>query len=218
MCHVNKFYLHDGEARICNTRFLIDPFRIGNVALLFMNHTVTTIFAVGPKYYLFDSHSRDSRGLAVSDGLSVLLKFSSLQQLENYIKVIHLEYQGRESQYFQLQFLDIEIDSICRITAGASKFISRLKKNAKRKSESTVQNEAKIKKMKVFGPSSATLTASSTSSARYFHKTCNDDTEDQNDDIDFQKETSQKVLASLEKCSKINEQNSKRRLKYSIRA
>ena len=95
MCHVNKFYLHDGEARICNTRFLIDPFRIGNVALLFMNHTVTTIFAVGPTYYLFDSHSRDSRGLVVSDGLSVLLKFTSLQQLENYIKVIHLEYQGR---------------------------------------------------------------------------------------------------------------------------
>ena len=44
------------------------------------------------KTYLFDSHSRDSRGFAVSSGTSVLLKFSCLQQVENYIEVIHPEY------------------------------------------------------------------------------------------------------------------------------
>ena len=37
--------------------------------------------------YVFDSHSRDLRGLSVPDGTSVLLQFDSLYQLEKYIQV-----------------------------------------------------------------------------------------------------------------------------------
>ena len=38
-------------------------------------------------YYLFDSLSRDSRGLSEVDGTSVLMKFSDLSEAENYIQV-----------------------------------------------------------------------------------------------------------------------------------
>ena len=59
--------------------------------------------------YLFDSHSRDERGLAVQDGSSVVLKFENLFQLENYIQAVYLEYQSRERIYFQLQFISINM-------------------------------------------------------------------------------------------------------------
>ena len=39
---------------------------------------------------LFDSHNRDSRGLLVADGSSVLLKFENILQLENYTQIAHL--------------------------------------------------------------------------------------------------------------------------------
>ena len=42
-----------------------------DAALLFINNTVTAIFCVSLAYYFFDSHSRDVRGLAVSDESSV---------------------------------------------------------------------------------------------------------------------------------------------------
>ena len=95
----NKTYLHGGEAIIC-IRFLFSPFLpcSRNAALLFINSTVTAIISYSRSYYLFDSHSRDSRRFAVSSGTSVLLKFSCLQQVENYIEVIHPEYQGRERE------------------------------------------------------------------------------------------------------------------------
>ena len=57
----------------------------------------------------FCLHSRDSRGLSVADRLSVSMKFGNILQLENYIQVAHLEYQGRERQYFRLQFVEIEM-------------------------------------------------------------------------------------------------------------
>ena len=83
-----------------SVRFLFNPLFpcSRSAALLFINSTVTAIISHSRLYYLFDSHSRDSRGFAVSNGTSVLLKFSCLQQIENYIEVIHLEHQGRERQ------------------------------------------------------------------------------------------------------------------------
>ena len=82
---------------IIGTRFFFSPFLpcSRKAALLFINSTVTSIISYSCSYYVFDSHSRDSRGFAVSNGTSVLLKFSCLQQAENYIEVIHLENQGR---------------------------------------------------------------------------------------------------------------------------
>ena len=111
--YVNKVHLHDGQAVIGRgERFILNAFRNGSCAVLFINSTVTAITLHSRAYYFFDSHSRDSRGLSVADGSSVLLKFANILQLENHIQVAHLEYQGRERQYFQLQFVEIEVTDV----------------------------------------------------------------------------------------------------------
>ena len=114
--------------------------------MLFINSTVTAIISHSRSYYLFDSHSKDSQSFAVSNGVLVLLRFSCLQQVENYIEVIHLEYQGRERQYFQLQLLEIEVANldescqninmaakqICRNSAGLQREPQKILKTKKR--------------------------------------------------------------------------------------
>ena len=37
---------------------------------------------------------------------------TNILQLENYIQVAHLEHQGKEIQYFQLQFVEIEVTDV----------------------------------------------------------------------------------------------------------
>ena len=73
---------------------------------------VTAIISHSCSNYLFDLYSRDSQCFSVSNGTSVLFKLSCLQQVQNYIEVIRLEYQGRNRQYFQLQFLQIEVENL----------------------------------------------------------------------------------------------------------
>ena len=58
-----------------------------------MNGTLTAIIEFSQNFYLFDSHCRNRQGLADSDGFLVLLKFSRLEHVQNYIEVIHLEYK-----------------------------------------------------------------------------------------------------------------------------
>ena len=41
---------------------------------------------------------------------------------KNYIQVTHLEYQGREKQYFQLQFVEIEVNE----NANAAVYFKRI--------------------------------------------------------------------------------------------
>ena len=47
-----------------------------------MESFATTIISPGNCYHLFDSHSRDERGLSVIDGTSVLMKFNDLFEIE----------------------------------------------------------------------------------------------------------------------------------------
>ena len=78
--------------------------------LLFMGGFTTALMKHHNHFYLFDSHG-DSRGLSVVDGASVLMKFSDLFKVENYIQVFYLECHSMEQSYFQLQFIHF---SICR--------------------------------------------------------------------------------------------------------
>ena len=98
--------------------FLRDVFREnGNNAsttlyLLFMEGFATAIISSGNCYPLFDSHSRDERGLSVIDGTSVLMKFIDLFEIEKYIQVAYLEYRDRQQVYFQIQFIKVTVGSI----------------------------------------------------------------------------------------------------------
>ena len=66
--------------------------------LFFIQGYTIAIFCVKEdnvnKYFVFDSHSRDTRGLSVHDGTFVLMKFDNLHEFDKYIQVIYLEYRG----------------------------------------------------------------------------------------------------------------------------
>ena len=58
-----------------------------SIFFLFMGGFTTALKKHHNHFYLFDSHSQDSRGLSVVDGTSVLMKFSDLIEVEIYIQV-----------------------------------------------------------------------------------------------------------------------------------
>ena len=77
-----------------------------------MEGFTTAIISSGNCYYLFDSHSRDEKGLSVINGVSVLMKFNDLFEIEKYIQVAYLEYRDRQQAYFQIQFIEVTVGSI----------------------------------------------------------------------------------------------------------
>lgn len=94
---VNKVYLYDGEVVTGQrVRFILNVFHNSTrrAAFLFINENVTAIDFHSQACYFYDSHSRNSRGLAVPDGSSVLFKFPNISLSENYIQDAHLEYQA----------------------------------------------------------------------------------------------------------------------------
>ena len=81
------------------------------LCLLFMEGFTTVIILLRNCYYLFESHSRDEKGLIVVDVTSVLMKFRDLYELEKYLQVAYLEYRDRQQAYFQLQFVEVNVES-----------------------------------------------------------------------------------------------------------
>ena len=67
---------------------------------LFMGGFTTSLMKQHNHFYLFDSHSRDERGLSIAAGTSVLLKLSDLMEVEKYIQVFYLQYRSLESHIF----------------------------------------------------------------------------------------------------------------------
>ena len=76
-----------------------------------MEGFATAIILLRNCYYLFDSHSRDERGLSVTDETSVLMKFRDLYELDKYLQVAYLEYRDKQQAYFQLQFVEVNVGS-----------------------------------------------------------------------------------------------------------
>jgi len=62
--------------------------------------------------YLFDPHSRNNCGQIIDDGTSVLLKFPSLQDAENYIKEIYVP--PEQERYLETQYFRIAINEPIR--------------------------------------------------------------------------------------------------------
>ena len=119
-----KLYNHDIPAQylrletqlatlINGDSFLRDVLATGfiTLCLLFMEGFTAVIILLGNCCYLFDSHSRDERGLSVVAGTSVLIKFKHLYELEKYLQVAYLEYRDRQQAYFQLEFVGVNLGS-----------------------------------------------------------------------------------------------------------
>ena len=68
-------------------------------------------FGIKKYLFLFDSHSRDDQGKISSDGTVILIKFTSLSQVQKYILENYLVDRGRESVFCQLQYIKVERDS-----------------------------------------------------------------------------------------------------------
>jgi len=84
-----------------NSESLVLMFIAGfTIAIFQLQHNV---------YYLFDSHNRDGRGLFTADGKSCLLKFPNVSNIEKYIQHAYLELRGNAFEYFQIQFVEINV-------------------------------------------------------------------------------------------------------------
>ena len=81
-------------------------------AILFISGNSTAIIFLSGFYYVFDSHSRDERGIPSAHGFSIVMKFRSLSQIEKYIKYIYLQSQNHTRLWFQLQLIQIEIRKV----------------------------------------------------------------------------------------------------------
>ena len=68
----------------------------------------TTAIISSGNCYLFYLCSRDERGLSMTDGTSVLMKFNDLFEIEKYIEVAYLEHRERQQAYFQIQFIEVQ--------------------------------------------------------------------------------------------------------------
>ena len=62
-------------------------------------------------FFLCDSHSRNKTGHIVPGGYSILLKFKSLRDIQNYIVDICLVHQNIESTLCQMQYIHVETKS-----------------------------------------------------------------------------------------------------------
>ena len=56
--------------------------------------------------YLFDSHSRDINGFPSPIGMSVLRKFGSVYEVQEYIREFYFVQASNMSQYYQIQYLN----------------------------------------------------------------------------------------------------------------
>ena len=74
-----------------------------NGAIFIINDKTTTLIFHAGFYYLFDPHSRESNGVPAPNGVSVLMKFRTLSQIENYIQYVYLVSQNKVHLWFQIQ-------------------------------------------------------------------------------------------------------------------
>ena len=79
----------------------------GNGALLIINEYAFGVIWRRNWFFLFDLHSKNSSGNICQNGASVLLKFETLNKLQEYVK--HIYYIGlkHETSYFQIQFIHL---------------------------------------------------------------------------------------------------------------
>ena len=60
-------------------------------------------------FYVFDSHSRNSKGFHDPNGKAILFKFCSITSVNNYLKVFYSSIVSLDTQY-DLQYVSIDID------------------------------------------------------------------------------------------------------------
>ena len=93
-----------------------------NEAIFIINDRTTTLIFHAGFYYIFDPHSRDSNGVPAPNGVSVLMKFRTLSQIENYIQYVYLVSQNKIHLWFQIQFIEPQINETAIHTISQAHF------------------------------------------------------------------------------------------------
>ena len=89
------------------TETVSDSQEIGTGALLIINNYILSLLWGNQCFCLFYSHSKYEIGRMSATGTAGLLKFDSLQSLENYIKPVYYSNYPM-TLYFQVQFLKLK--------------------------------------------------------------------------------------------------------------
>ena len=80
---------------------------IGSGALLIISGYIFGLIYRKECVYLFDSHSKDYKGNISQNGSAILTKFETLDELQDYIKLIYYNNQHHKTLNFQMQFISV---------------------------------------------------------------------------------------------------------------
>ena len=94
--------------------------------------------------YIFDPHSRDNFGFVSPDGKSVLLKFETVSDTENFIKYFFLEQMNLDSVGYEYQLYSIGVSHDCLLEL---KNYLRIEKDKSKKRK--IRSEPRTKPSKV---------------------------------------------------------------------
>ena len=147
--HLEGFPVIIRKVCVCqNETFLTVPHFVSQLQLLISSECNRAIFIITDMaiaiifharfYYICDSHSRDSNGLPTPDGLSILMKFCSISLVEIYIYHVYLFTRNQEHVWFQLQFIETQINELAINTSFQTHF--------------SYQNNAPENYTRIFGP------------------------------------------------------------------
>ena len=79
-------------------------FRHSGALIILCGYSIAVTF-YGREYFVFDSHSRDELGSLCPNGKSVLMRFKSLQDINNYMR------QTYNTLHFQILYVDVSIEN-----------------------------------------------------------------------------------------------------------
>ena len=85
--------------------------------------------------YLFESHSKDYEGNTSQNGSAILMKFETLDDLQDYIKLIYYSSQHHKTLYFQMQFISIRRANNLRESIKSELILNRPKQCIIKKQE-----------------------------------------------------------------------------------
>ena len=103
--------------------------------LMIIGGVTLALFKRNNDFYIFDSHSRDEQGLPVPEGMSCLIEFPDIFELEKYIIVCYLELRSIESQYFQIQTIAFSVITSTVVAALQTEY-----RNYKRREITSLSN------------------------------------------------------------------------------
>ena len=117
----------------------------GTGAIFFINGYTFALIRHNLGIFLCDSHSRNEEEFITSDGASVLLKFKTLDEVQNIIEEVYMLSQNFHVLIYQIQYINIEVwnADISLILNSANKIKNRA---LKRKHRATIFGTAEHEK------------------------------------------------------------------------